>query len=226
MNVYSKLQKCRVDLAAMNIKKSGENKFAGYDYFELGDFMVPINIMFAEVGLFGHVSFTPEVASLTIINTEKPDETILFTSPMAAANLKGCHDIQNMGAVETYQRRYLYVMALEIVEKDALDSTTGKDATPPPQKAQKAPNSAPQGKSDTQQPSTQQNRSTVPHNFKTEAYRLRQEHHMDWNELQRVAERVLDRKLGRVTELQDDKDWELIVKELKSFNLEPLSNHG
>ncbi len=31
-----------------------------------------------------------------------------------------------MGAVETYQRRYLWVAALEIVEHDALDATTGK----------------------------------------------------------------------------------------------------
>jgi hypothetical protein len=152
-NVYAKLQKCRVDLAKMNINKTGENKFAGYQYFELGDFMIPINEMFAEVGLFGHVSFTPETASLTIINTEKPDETILFTSPMAAANLKGCHDIQNMGAVETYQRRYLYVMALEIVEHDVLDATTGKEA---PQETEKAPASNQNKQYYAQEPAKQQ----------------------------------------------------------------------
>jgi hypothetical protein len=42
---------------------------------------------------------------------------------MAEANLKGTHPIQNLGAVETYSRRYLYVTALEIVEHDALDSS-------------------------------------------------------------------------------------------------------
>jgi hypothetical protein len=47
---------------------------------------------------------------------------------MAEANLKGCHPIQNMGAVQTYSRRYLYVSALEIVEHDALDATTGSEA--------------------------------------------------------------------------------------------------
>jgi len=46
---------------------------------------------------------------------------------MADAHLKGCHPIQNLGAVETYSRRYLYVTALEIVEHDALDATTGQD---------------------------------------------------------------------------------------------------
>lgn len=143
MNVYSKLQKCRVLLQKMNLKKSGENKFAGYDYFELQDFLPPINELFMEEGLFGQVSYTAELASLTIINTDKPEEQIVFTSPMASANLKGCHDIQNMGAVETYQRRYLYTTALEIVEKDALDKTTGKD-TAPSQTSYKAPQSTPQ----------------------------------------------------------------------------------
>jgi hypothetical protein len=42
---------------------------------------------------------------------------------MADANLKGCHPIQNLGAVETYTRRYLWVTAMEIVEHDALDSS-------------------------------------------------------------------------------------------------------
>ena len=37
--------------------------------------------------------------------------------------LKGCHPIQNLGAVQTYIRRYLWVTAMEIVEHDALDSS-------------------------------------------------------------------------------------------------------
>jgi hypothetical protein len=47
---------------------------------------------------------------------------------MGSAALKGCHEVQNIGAVETYQRRYLWVTAMEIVEHDALDATTAKDA--------------------------------------------------------------------------------------------------
>ena len=62
------------------------------------------------------------MAELQIINIETPEEVVTFTSPMAESNLKGCHPIQNLGAVETYNRRYLYVSALEIVEHDALDS--------------------------------------------------------------------------------------------------------
>jgi hypothetical protein len=42
---------------------------------------------------------------------------------MSSAALKGCHEVQNLGAVQTYLRRYLWVAALEIVEHDALDSS-------------------------------------------------------------------------------------------------------
>ena len=131
MNIYEKLQKCRVELQSANIKKSGQNKFAGYTYYELGDFLPTINKLFAENKLFSAVTFDSEVARLAIINTEKPDEMVVFTSPMAGADLKGCHSIQNLGAVQTYQRRYLYMSALEIVEHDALDSTTGKTSEKP-----------------------------------------------------------------------------------------------
>ena len=104
------------------LKKSGHNKFAGYSYFELGDFLPTINSIFYKVGLCGVVSFGKELASLTITDTEDGSEIVL-TSPMAEANLKGCHPIQNLGAVETYTRRYLWVSAMEIVEHDALDSS-------------------------------------------------------------------------------------------------------
>ena len=110
------------------MKKSGHNKFAGYHYFELGDFLNPINVIFNELGLCGITTFTAEVATLTIYDVED-GSNVSFTSPMGSAALKGCHEVQNIGAVETYQRRYLYVVALEIVEHDALESVAGKPET-------------------------------------------------------------------------------------------------
>ncbi len=126
MNIYTKLQNCRVDLQNQSLKKTGQNKFAGYEYFELCDFIPAINSMFKEVGLCGIVSYAADIATLSIINTEKPEETIAITSPMSTASLKGCHEVQNLGAVETYLRRYLWTTALEITESDALDKTHGK----------------------------------------------------------------------------------------------------
>jgi hypothetical protein len=122
MSVYSKLQAARMKLHSMELKKSGQNKFAGYSYFELSDFVVPALKIFDALKMCGVVSFGKEIATLTVVDLES-GEKIEITSPMSEASLKGMHAVQNLGAVETYIRRYLWVAALEIVEHDALDST-------------------------------------------------------------------------------------------------------
>lgn len=130
MSVYKKLVEARVALQGKTLSKSGHNKFAGYKYFELGDFLPSIQSIFKEIGLCDVISFTNELATMVIYDTED-GTSVTFTSPMGSAQLKGCHEVQNIGAVETYQRRYLYTVALSIVESDALDATTG-GVTPDP----------------------------------------------------------------------------------------------
>lgn len=129
MNVYEKIQQVRVELQNLGLNKSGKNKFAGYTYFELSDFLPAINQLCKDHKLMTHISFTREEATLTIVNAEAPDEKVIYTSPMYEAVLKGAHPIQNAGAVITYQRRYLMMLAFEIVECDALDSTQGKNVS-------------------------------------------------------------------------------------------------
>lgn len=128
MSVHRKLMQARIELQGKSMSKSGLNKFAGYSYFELGDFLPSVMEIFNGIGLCGVISFAPDVATLTITDVDGGGE-IKITSPMADAQLRGCHPIQNLGAVETYTRRYLWVTAMEIVEHDALDATTGKDKT-------------------------------------------------------------------------------------------------
>jgi hypothetical protein len=131
MNVYQKLNEARKMFHQTKLQKTGHNKFAGYYYFELGDFIVPALGIFHQVGLTSVIKFGKEMAEMHIINIDKPEEVIVVTSPMSEAALKGCHPVQNLGAVETYIRRYLWVAALEIVEHDALDATTGKKGDGP-----------------------------------------------------------------------------------------------
>jgi len=126
-NVYQRLNAARSAFHATKLQKTGKNTFAGYQYFELGDFLVPALQIFAEHGLCATISFSPDIASMRIVNADNPEDWTCITSPMGSASLKGCHEVQNIGAVETYQRRYLWVTALEIVEHDALDATTGRD---------------------------------------------------------------------------------------------------
>jgi len=126
MKVYKKLIDARNMLASVELAKSGHNKFAGYKYFELGDFLPSVQAIFKDVGLVDVISFTADTATMTIFDVED-GSSIVFTSPMGSASLKGCHEVQNIGAVETYQRRYLYTTAMAIVESDALDATTAKE---------------------------------------------------------------------------------------------------
>jgi hypothetical protein len=124
MGVYKKLAEARKMMRSRTLKKSGHNKFAGYNYFELGDFLHPALEIFDQLGLISIVSFTKEQAELCVVDTDGGGE-IVFTCPFGSAALKGCHEVQNMGACQTYNRRYLYTLAYELVEHDALDSTTG-----------------------------------------------------------------------------------------------------
>jgi hypothetical protein len=129
MSVYKKLQKARVLLNASSIKKSGKNKFAGYEYFELGDFIPTINEIFDDVGLCGVVNFG-EQATLTIYDADG-DGQVTFSSPLVfAENAKG-QAIQSLGSTHTYLRRYLWLMAMEITEHDSIDSLPQQDKPKP-----------------------------------------------------------------------------------------------
>jgi len=131
MSVHKKLMAVRCDLLRTKLEKSGHNKFAGYKYFELGDFMPATMDLFFKHGICGVVTYTHEYATLQITDVE--DGTmIVITSPMATAALKGAHDIQNLGAVESYQRRYLWMTALELTESDPIDSAEPIKDVPKP----------------------------------------------------------------------------------------------
>jgi hypothetical protein len=121
MSVYKKLQEARVILHKTQLNKSGKNKFAGFSYFELSDFIPQVTEIFNKVGLCGVVSFTQDTAYLTVHETEG-DGFITFTSPLVMAeNAKG-QAIQSLGSTHTYFRRYLWLMAMEITENDAIDA--------------------------------------------------------------------------------------------------------
>ena len=152
MSVHKQLMLARVKLQSVEMKKSGKNSFQGYSYFELGDFIPHIQTIFHEVGLCGVVSFNTEYAQLCI--TDVNDGTVIvITSPMAEANLKGAQPIQLMGSIQTYQRRYLWMAAMELTEHDSIDSAPPVEAVkeqpkPSPVQELKAPTKPVKGKVD------------------------------------------------------------------------------
>ena len=122
MTVFEKLNEARLRFQNAGVKKSGKNSYAGYTYYELADILPFINQIANELKFTCVVNFTPELATLDFVDLEENGK-ITFTSPMSSASLKGCHEVQNLGAVETYIKRYLYQNCFEIVEADVLDET-------------------------------------------------------------------------------------------------------
>lgn len=129
MNIYEKLIEARMKIQATGIKKSGRNDFSEYDYFTLKDILELVVPLCSELKMLPVISFSAETATLEIIDAEKPAEKIVITSPMSRAALKGCHEVQNLGAVQSYLRRYLYMAAFDIDECE----TENVDNAPPPQ---------------------------------------------------------------------------------------------
>ena len=139
MNIYKKIQKVKLELSQRELKKSGENTFSKFKYYELGDFLPSIIELCDKYGLFTKIDFENEytfsntetetsktkigeVATLTIVNSDNPKEEQEYTSNVKELDLKGANAIQNYGGVQTYLRRYLYMNAFDIVEADMFDS--------------------------------------------------------------------------------------------------------
>ena len=126
-NIYTKLMEVRVNFHKLELKKSGLNKFAGFKYYELGDFLVPATKLLQEANLCPMISFNNELATMVLINGDNPTEQIEFTSPMRNLEIKGSNAVQSLGGVQTYLTRYLYIQLLNIVEADVFDATSGKE---------------------------------------------------------------------------------------------------
>ena len=142
MNIFEKIQAVRVELRHTKLKMSGKNKFANYEYMELDDFLPTLNELMNKYKMTAIASFTREKAILTAIDCEKPEDRYTIESPFGTADLKGCHEVQCIGAVETYQRRYLYQAMFDIAESDGLNKSQGDPSKPAPKKTAEFPNHA------------------------------------------------------------------------------------
>ncbi len=135
MKLVEKIQKVRVALQNETPKMTGKNRT--FEYFELEDFLPRLNALMDEYKMTAIPSFETEIATMTAYDFES-DETVVIKSPMGSAKLAGCHEVQNIGAVETYQRRYLYQAMFDINAKDVLDGEF-KDGKDDVKKAQQKP---------------------------------------------------------------------------------------
>jgi len=129
MSVYRKLQSARLELVNSGIKKTGHNTYGGWKYYELGDFIPTVHKLFDAVGLCGVVTFN-DVATLTVYDTET-SEKVEFSTPIVYAEAAKGQPIQMLGSTHTYLRRYLWLLAMEIVESDAVDAEQQEEKAEP-----------------------------------------------------------------------------------------------
>lgn len=130
LNIFAKLAIARGKFLEAPVKKSGVNSYAEFKYFELEDIVPVIMPIFNDLGLFLIESVTFEKVTATVVNIDNPEETIVFEAPAKDPKIEDgtkMSAIQGLGAYVTYQRRYLYMLVLDIVEADPVDSTSGKD---------------------------------------------------------------------------------------------------
>ena len=121
LNIYQKLINIREEFHKLELTKSGKNKFANYDYFELKDFIPSVVKLLHKHGAVTLFNIDELQATLTLINTENTEDRTTFSTPVADASGKGQLAIQSLGSQHTYLKRYLYINLLDIVESDGID---------------------------------------------------------------------------------------------------------
>ncbi len=126
MSVYEKIQKIKAELLKCNLKKSGKNTFAGFDYYELPDIMPDIIRLCDKYKICTVINFFENHAELQAVDFEKPEEKIVIQCPVAELQIHGANAIQALGGVQTYVRRYLFMAMFDITENDQFDAVSGK----------------------------------------------------------------------------------------------------
>ena len=151
LNVYQKLIMAREKFLMSDINQSGKNMQLSFKYFELKDIVPTVTHIFSEIGLIAIDNFTDTTATLTIVNTDAPEETIPFTMPfnqiapiVSNAGKQVTNDMQALGSSVTYMRRYLYQIAMDICVNDEIEptidhNTNNPNATAAPVTEKKAP---------------------------------------------------------------------------------------
>lgn len=141
-NLNESIIKIRVDLQNSKLKKSGKNKFAGFDYFELADFLPKLNELMLQERINDRFYIKDDYATLELQKGEEINTYtmpfVMFETPLTFKKDKSgnfiknkdgeymqvpsMQDIQYLGALNTYYKRYLYLNAFGITDGEIIDS--------------------------------------------------------------------------------------------------------
>ena len=116
----------RVKLQNSKLKKIVKNKFSGFEYFELSDFLPRLNELMLEEGINDLFTIEGDEAKLTLLRGEEEQTYkmpfVMFNVPVNKSGQPSMQEIQYIGALNTYYKRYLYINALGISECEVIDS--------------------------------------------------------------------------------------------------------
>lgn len=145
-NVYQKLIEARQSFLDSYVQQSGKNMNLEFMYFELKDIVPTVTKIFKEIGLIALDNFTGNTATLTIVNTDNPEETVVFSAPfnqilpiVSNQGRQVTNTMQALGSSITYMRRYLYQIAMDICVNDEIEPAIDKNTNKPEPEAKKAP---------------------------------------------------------------------------------------
>lgn len=125
MNLYQKVAKIKGEISSMKFSKTGWNKFTKFSYFQLDDFEPTIEKLCSQYGVVTYFQFEMNCAHMIVLNCDDPSQAITVDSPVEVTFGKSGAAMQDIGSMQTYARRYLFMSFFGITESDLLDEVAG-----------------------------------------------------------------------------------------------------
>ena len=122
----------RKDFSDETIKKTGKNEFQNFSYLELSDFIPTAVRLCEQYGVYTHVNIgsitNQKYATMTVVNVDDTEEKVVYSLQMPCLSNEGAFNnkIQDIGKTETYIRRYLYMLFLDIAIADEVDAVDNR----------------------------------------------------------------------------------------------------
>lgn len=123
VHLLRKIMLARKKFKDKGITKSGYNKFQNFSYYELKDIIPEAIEICIELDMATRFTYENNHYALKIYDLENKEETE-FCMPGKEYQNEGNinNQLQNLGKIQTYIRRYLYMQFLDITENDVVDA--------------------------------------------------------------------------------------------------------
>ena len=121
LKLLTKIEQIKKEFREQGVTKSGTGYH--YKFFELKDIVPRLQDLNMEYNIATQFHFNKHSSKLIVIDLDS-GSTITFNSPNPTNpnNNDPKKQMQDIGSIQTYQRRYLYLQLLDIVEADPIDN--------------------------------------------------------------------------------------------------------